>query len=174
MKFILLTGVLCLCVSTFAQERKNTEPQGSKLFTESFLASLEKRVQDRNFPWLEDNSQNFNHNQIYIPDNYDYKIVEALLLRSNGFGPGNGGNQYIFEADSIARDIVQILEENPNQFSEVNISEFKSLLKETGLFFVNELPDRDIRELEGMNFSNDRITTVKMYIKNHCCQVLDL
>ncbi len=161
MKFILLTGVLCLCVSTFAQEQKNTEPQGSKLFTESFLDSLEKRVQDRNFPWLEENGQNFNHNQIYIPDNYDYKIVEALLLRSNGFGPGNGGNQYIFEADSIARDIVQILEENPDQFSEVNISKFKRLLKETGLFFVSELPDEDLRELEGMNFSNDRIILIK-------------
>lgn len=98
---------------------------------------------------------------IYVPSLFDYKILQEAMS-GNGFGPGNGGNEFIFEVDSIAKKIIKVLEENPALFPEVNVDDFKKITRTTAIFFIKDLPQEDIRYLDAIHFSQQQVIAIKI------------
>lgn len=107
-------------------------------------------------PWTQGSLQGTgDRTHIYIPDNFDYRLINEMMSGS-GFGPGNGGNDYIFEVDSIVKKIIATVSANEDTFSEVDISQFEEEVKSIGVFFLNSFPNDLDRLLAGANFSKER------------------
>jgi hypothetical protein len=110
-------------------------------------------------PWTQGLQSSVDRTHIYIPDNFDYRLINEMMSGS-GFGPGNGGNEYIFEVDSIVKKIIATVSANKETFSEVDISLFEEEVKSIGVFFLNSFPNDLDRLLAGANFSKERVILI--------------
>ena len=106
--------------------------------------------------WLEQKRQNAT---IKIPEKIDFEKLSEMLT-SNGFGPGNGGNEYIFEVDSIAKDLLTYLDKNTDLQMKVSLDQFEEVLQDTSLFFIDNLPKLDERVVDALNWSNGKLILI--------------
>jgi hypothetical protein len=106
--------------------------------------------------WLEQKKQNA---AIKIPEKVDFQNLSEMLA-SNGFGPGNGGNEYIFEVDSIAKDLLTYLDEHTELQQKVSLKDFEEILQSTSLFFIDDLPKLDNRVVDALNWQDGKLILI--------------
>lgn len=138
---IMLFTIFNLSVTTYAQDFV-------KIDTEAYDQSYKL--------WLEQKRQNA---LIKIPQKVDFQQLLELLT-SNGFGPGNGGNDYIFEVDSIAKDLLTYLENSRELQRKISLKEFEETLQTTSLFFIDNLPKLDERVVDALNWQNGKLILI--------------
>lgn len=128
---------------------------------ENLSGEIDQDITDQNYPWLNGANNSGDNTHIYIPDNYDYQLIQQMMSGS-GFGPGNGGNQYIFEADSLVKKIISALKANADQFPEVSAEDFAKEAPKVGLFFVNGVPGDEGRILDAANFPREKAILINV------------
>lgn len=123
------------------------------LKAEDITPISEKISQTQYNNWLESKYQNA---KVYIPTIQDFVKLKQELAGS-GFGPGNGGNEYLFEIDRIAKDILSYMDDNKIIFPEVNLADFEETLATTAVFFLNELPQDKEKFVQALNWQDHRL-----------------
>lgn len=118
--------------------------------SETALDEAEKKL-----PWTRGIKDEGARSHIYIPDNYDYHLIQELMSGS-GFGPGNGGNRYIFEVDSMIKKIIATINSNKEVFPEIDLEKFTKEVQTIGVFFLNTLPNDTDRVLAAANFTDKK------------------
>lgn len=122
---------------------------------------ISHKLKNEDYPWLNGSSNRGDNSHIYIPDNYDYRLIQQMM-RNSGFGPGNGGNDFIFEVDSIVKRIIFTIKENQDEFPEITSETFSKESQTIGLFFVNRIPGDQDRILDAANFPRERAILINV------------
>ena len=128
-----------------------------QVFAQSSINSLILDIQNEKIE-----SDQIQHGQIIkIPTVEQIEEINRFYSGS-GFGPGNGGNQFIFEANSILDEIINIVRVNQHEFPEFSDKELTQTIKETAILFVDELPNSSNRYAEALNWDESKIILIRL------------